>query len=467
MTENDISSSEYNDLVRKKLSVSINCTQEYFDYQLELANAYQMYENSICYEENACTRVQYFALLLDHLKTNSSSAENVLNNALSINPYLIVPNFEQWTLLERCLYNQIFHMSTDDSAGKLGTIDSIMLHDTEAANITVDITRNSWYHTVDIGNEERNTRDTLATPEIEHTIYNSGADEIIDTYNKIRHMFEKNRLDETRQEPLKIAIIVNRAHDQKQLQKLFTAKNITNLTSGQKIELFFQNRSNKPLNFDVCVRTLAGLLDSISQAEADGQAILNALIGFPEIEFEAVSKVLKMSRDTGISLENIMRYDSNFKAFMKIIDNGKKVYKDHVRKYSKLSHPNGRNKIGYQSEENNALVDFLKGFMEDRGWNEGSLSTKHIINIETFLKRIVLQKQAMILSSESPLPYGDYAHKIKQRMDYKLDEFDPYETQIVNVYWLNDFLHGHHATAYFDHLFILGFAKKGVIHKPV
>ena len=93
-----------------------------------------------------------------------------------------------------------------------------------------------------------------------------------------------------------------------------------------------------------------------------------------------------------------MRYDSNFKAFMKIIDNGKKVYKDHVRKYSKLSHPNGRNKIGYQSEENNALVDFLKGFMEDRGWNEGSLSTKHIINIETFLKRIVLQKQAMILS---------------------------------------------------------------------
>ena len=48
MTENDISSSEYNDLVRKKLSVSINCTQEYFDYQLE-PNAYQMYENSICY----------------------------------------------------------------------------------------------------------------------------------------------------------------------------------------------------------------------------------------------------------------------------------------------------------------------------------------------------------------------------------------------------------------------------------
>ena len=61
-------------------------------------------------------------------------------------------------LLERCLYNQIFHMSTDDSAGKLGTIDSIMLHDTEAANITVDITHNSWYHTVDIGNEECNTR---------------------------------------------------------------------------------------------------------------------------------------------------------------------------------------------------------------------------------------------------------------------------------------------------------------------
>ena len=82
MTENDISSSEYNDLVRKKLSVSINCTQEYFDYQLELANAYQMYENSISYEENARTRVQYFALLLDHLKTNSSSAENVFNNAL-------------------------------------------------------------------------------------------------------------------------------------------------------------------------------------------------------------------------------------------------------------------------------------------------------------------------------------------------------------------------------------------------
>ena len=44
-----------------------------------------------------------------------------------------------------------------------------------------------------------------------------------------------------------------------------------------------------------------------------------------------------------------------------------------------------------------------------------------------------------------------------------LDEFDPYETQVVNVYWLNDFLHGHHATADFDHLFILGFAKKEVI----
>ena len=46
------------------------------------------------------------------------------------------------------------------------------------------------------------------------------------------------------------------------------------------------------------------------------------------------------------------------------------------------------------------LVDFLKGFMEDRGWNEGSLSTKHIINIETFLKNC-FTKAAMILSSES------------------------------------------------------------------
>ena len=165
-----------------------------------------------------------------------------------------------------------------------------------------------------------------------------------------------------------------------------------------------------------------------------------------------------MSKDTGISLENIMRYDSNFKSFMRLVDNGKQVYKDQVRKYSKLSHSDGRSKIGYESEENNGLVDFLKGFMEDRGWNEGTLSTKHITNIETFLQRIVLQKQAMI-SLANPSTIWNYAHKIKQRMDYKLDEFDPYETQIVNVYWLNDFLHGHHATAYFDHLFILGFAK--------
>ena len=90
---------------------------------------------------------------------------------------------------------------------------------------------------------------------------------------------------------------------------------------------------------------------TLFRSRADGQAILNALIGFPEIEFEDVSKVLKMSKDTGISLENIMRYDSNFKAFMKIVDDGKKVYKDHVRKYSKLSHPNGRSKIGYESRK--------------------------------------------------------------------------------------------------------------------
>ena len=459
MTENRINSSEYDELVRNKLFVSINCTKDYFDYQVELASAYQMYENTICYEHNACTRVQQFSLLLDHLKTNPSSAENVLDNALSINPYLVVPNFEQWTLLERKLYKQIFHTPNTNSQNTVGTIDSIMLCDTELDKLDLE-TRDSWHHTVDIGNEESYTRDTFALPETEHTIYNSGADEILDTYNRIRNTFDENRLNETSREPLKIAIIINRAHDQKQLQKLFATKNITNLTSKNKIELLFENRTNESLNFDTCVRTLAGLLDSVAQTEADGQAILNALIAFPEIKFEAISRVLKMSKDTGISLEEIMRYDSNFETFMKFVDHGKEVYKDHVRKCSKQSHPSRRNKIGYGSDGNNVLVDFLKDFMDDRGWNEESLTAKHIINIETFLKRVVMQKQALILSSESPLPYGDYAHKVKQRMNYKLDEFDPHETQVVNVYWLNDFLHNHYATAHFDHIFILGFAKK-------
>ena len=49
-------------------------------------------------------------------------------------------------------------------------------------------------------------------------------DEIIDMYNKIQDLFLKEKKDPNT--PLKIAIILNRVNDEKQLRKHFNMKNI-------------------------------------------------------------------------------------------------------------------------------------------------------------------------------------------------------------------------------------------------
>ena len=523
LEENDINAKTYDDYISNKLNVSINCTNEYFEAQVHLSKIYQIYEQDICKKSNICTNMKYFTLILEYLKENNNDIQDQIfkhHHVNKLNPYVIIPNFEEWTHVEQQLYNYSFHPlvtrlhthtdlneTTVSTSGK-NNIDSLILYQEDYINeeeiatkeddnnsnnidqiykdvlITFDTDKtedvasssveDSFENVYDDVKEKKLETESVQTLEkikanLNHSLYSNNNDEIIDMYNKIQDLFLKEKKDPNT--PLKIAIILNRVNDEKQLRKHFNMKNNKldsniNGDNTNKIEVMHHGRTNVPLYHDACIRALAGYLDIIKDTSSDSQSLINVLIAFPEIEFEAISIALKASRDIDMPLEDIIRNDRKFHDLMQHIDHGRNVYKEYLRKRKKDNNNynstiNNKEQMGYERRQKNELViNLLKEFMNDRGWKEDVLTEKHVNNIDNFLTKVVLRKYSTILLNDSPTSYAEHAHNLDQNMNYKYNTLDPHETSIVDLYRKHDFLTTQHEIKEYDHIFIPGFAMK-------
>ena len=150
--------------------------------------------------------MKYFTLILEYLKENNNDIQDQIfkhHHVNKLNPYVIIPNFEEWTHVEQQLYNYSFHplvtrlhTPTDSNETTVSTsgknnIDSLILYQEDYTNEEEIATKEDDNNSNNIDQIYKDVLITFDTDKTEDVASSSVEDSFENVYDDVKEKIWK------------------------------------------------------------------------------------------------------------------------------------------------------------------------------------------------------------------------------------------------------------------------------------